>query len=226
VNSVRRATFTLRMLDELLWAQPTRPLSLDPRREVPTSFEALGRFVAASVDDEAVLTAFDQALAEIVRAVLHHFPNNIFWDFDYLVASLLNQALASKNEIEFITAFHDDMILLLELFGRYSKIHFQYLHDFLYGFDWAKWVQKDPQTRQFTGPFSITYLGYTIDRGRQLLDLIAAGDRTYPRLPDGTYRNAFSFGRSRREGVSPYRRGRSARRPPGTTPSSTGVNRS
>ncbi|MBF0238620.1 MAG: ATP-binding protein, partial [SAR324 cluster bacterium] len=35
------------------------------------------------------------------------------------------------------------MIMLQELFGIQSPLKFRYVHDFMYGYDWIKWVQKD-----------------------------------------------------------------------------------
>jgi hypothetical protein len=72
---------------------------------------------------------------------------------------------------------------------------FRYVHDFTYGFDWAKWVMHEPAERRGVGPFDPTFLAYLRSRGEELVTLIELDDEKYPKLPDGRSRNPFGFSR-------------------------------
>ena len=182
-------------LDALFTAHKVEPLSLCPDRTLATRFTELERSVVRpnlTPDLTALLTS---TLEEVVDSMLRHFPGNIFWDFDFFVASVVRQALVEKDPAHFLKLFGKKVVTLMRLFGKGSDIHFRYLHDFSYGFDWARWVQKEPEARQFVQPFSLTFLDYLCERGRELLQLIAADDQKYHRIADDSYRNPFAFSR-------------------------------
>jgi hypothetical protein len=84
---------------------------------------------------------------------------------------------------------------LQKLYGQNSIICFRYVHDFVYGFDWAKWVLRDPETRNVHGPFSGAFLDYIENRAHELIDLIHNDDEKYPKLESGEPRNPFVFSR-------------------------------
>jgi hypothetical protein len=65
----------------------------------------------------------------------------------------------------------------------------------LYGFDWAKWVAREPQARSIVGPFDAEFLRGMHQRGSELLELIAQDSEKYPTLSPGRDRNPFRFAR-------------------------------
>src|SRR5690606_29082988 len=87
--------------------------------------------------DEAELRA---ALRAIEAAAAAAFPGNIFWDLELLAASLLRSGE--------IAAQGRQIAELQALYGETTAIRFRYVHDFLYGYDWAKWVQREPASRK------------------------------------------------------------------------------
>lgn len=192
MNLDRHST-SFRRLDELF--ERTTALSLNPVQALATPFTELERSVVRPAVTPKLSTVVGLTLQDILRSMMTNFPENIFWDFDFLVASMVEQALAAREPSHFLNRFSEKLKKLMALFGNRSSVNFRYLHDFLYGFDWTKWVQKAPGTRQHYGPFSFTFLDYLAHRGRELLALIAEDDQTYRRLVRGTYRNPFSFSR-------------------------------
>ena len=91
----------------------------------------------------------------------------------------------------------DRMVALQHLYGRRTPINFGYVHDFVYGFDWAKWIAREPSLHAAApGPFSLEFLVYMHERGHQLLELIAADDAKYPSLDGDEPRNPFPFSRA------------------------------
>ncbi len=135
--------------------------------------------------------AWLESMTLIIDASQLHFPETIFWDFDFLGAALLAE-YPDANELRFraeqIVGFH-------KVYGQNSIIRFRYVHDFTYGFDWAKWVGRAPELRADFGPFSPEFLDHVQNRGQELLQLIEEDDETYPKLPDGNPRNPFVFSR-------------------------------
>jgi hypothetical protein len=186
----------LASLDRVLAETAPPRVSMGPGRAVATSFRELGLRAASHTADPRVLGAFGEALLSIVEAERQNFPDNIFADLDYLAAALLRDALAADmGPVVYLREATDLIVTLHGLFGVHSAIRFRYTHDFRYGFDWARWVQKEPAARGGIGPFDLPFLHYSRDRGRELLALIAADDKKYPKLPDGTPRNPFAFSR-------------------------------
>jgi hypothetical protein len=127
---------------------------------------------------------------------VQNFPENIFWDFDFMVSGMLRQALAEKDgAIAYLEKFGHKMVSLTELFGIQSEIRFRYVHDFIYGFDWARWVQKAPAKRANIEPFSLNFLDYLLDKSQELAQRIHQGRCQYYKLSATGFRNPFSFSR-------------------------------
>lgn len=189
-------------LDEILNQHSIKRLSLNPQKTLSTSFAVLGNLIVQTTDDLQFIKVFRKTLENILQSILLNFPENIFWDFDFLVRSMLKQALAAeKGSDYFLKSFNDKIELLMVLFGNSSEIRFRYLHDFIYGFDWAKWVQKEPQTRTLIDPFSPTYLDYLLNRGQDILQLICIGDYKYHHISENSYRNPFYFSREPKDEI-------------------------
>lgn len=129
------------------------------------------------------------ALRRIEDAAAAAFPDNLFWDLEFLAASLVR---AGAGEV---TALGRRIADLQALYGHNTAIRFRYVHDFLYGYDWAKWVQRDPAARREVGPFAPAFIAHQERRARELEHLIAADDEVYPTLLEGQVRNPFPFSR-------------------------------
>lgn len=160
--------------------------SLAPGRTESRPVEAVVALVAGARPEASVLTA---ALREIEVAAAAAFPGNIFWDLELLAASLLG---AGPGET---SARARQIAGLQALYGQNTVIRFRYVHDFLYGYDWAKWVQREPATRAGVGPFAPAFIDHQERRARELELLIAEDDERYPSLPEGQVRNPFPFSR-------------------------------
>lgn len=168
------------------------PRTLAPGRSAATSLRALGEQLLDGTDRRVALV-WASGLETIVNAQLTHFPETIYWDIDYLAASLLRAA--SADAVEELEALCEEIAALQAQYGRGSMLAFRYTHDFIYGYDWAKWVRKDPAARADTGPFSAEFVEYVRRRGEELEQLIAEDDEKYPKLPNGQPRNPFGFSR-------------------------------
>jgi hypothetical protein len=157
----------------------------------------VGQRVIESEPDPAVVDALARGLASIAAAMRRAFPGNIFGDLDYLAASLWRGAQrAPQGPLPFLREQCEQVATLQALFGQGTTIRFRYVHDFLYGFDWAKWVAREPNARSSVGPFDPEFLAFMGSRGHELLELIAQGrDPKYPPLPGGRPRNPFGFSR-------------------------------
>jgi hypothetical protein len=157
------------------------------------------RLPEATAEPEAAAAAeaFAEGLVAIAEAMRRAFPHNIFGDLDHLAASLWRGAAAApEGPVAHLREQCRRVVELQELFGQGTAIRFRYVHDFLYGFDWAKWVARDPATRARVGPFAPQFLESMEARGHELLALIASGrDLRYPPLPDARPRNPFGFSR-------------------------------
>ncbi len=188
-----RALERLRGADERLAARVPARRTLAPDRVQATSLAALGR---ALLDDGVTpddADAFAAGLGAVADAIVAGFPENVLWDLDYLAACFARELRAGARD-----RFDESVecaVALQPLFGCGTTIRFRYAHDFLYGFDWSKWVGKAPAERAASGPFDVEFLRYMIGRGRELVELIAEDDAKYPKLPDGVPRNPFAFSR-------------------------------
>ncbi|WP_445634646.1 hypothetical protein [Nostoc sp. DSM 114161] len=189
-------THTFQVIDRILAQYSVNLLSLNPEKKIITSFAELGNLIAEENTDIQIITTLQETLECIVDSQLQNFPENIFWDFDFLVSSMLRQALvAEEGAVSFLKTFCEKMVSLTEMFGIHTEIRFRYVHDFLYGFDWARWVQKDPQNRAHIEPFSLVFFDYLLTKGKELIQRISHGQITYYKLCDTGYRNPFSFSR-------------------------------
>jgi len=176
------------------------PRSLAPDRDHATPLAELHARVLADTDLSAARLSRPLAagLAGLALAQLDAFPANLFWDLDFIAAAIVDEAAALEPAAA--AACVEDrfarMIRLQHLYGQATDINFSYVHDFTYGFDWAKWVAREPSLHaDVPGPFSRHFLVYMEQRGHELLELIAADDDKYPSLGDDRPRNPFSFSR-------------------------------
>lgn len=153
--------------------------SLDPRRaraHLPSELAA---------DDPSL----SPLVVEVSEAMRSSFPQNIFCDLDALTSSLAARPSHLRAEAA------RKMAAQQHLYGAATSIRFRYVHDFLYGFDWARWVAREPITRREIGPYDDRFLAYLETRGHELLALIAENDPKYPTLPDQRSRSPFPFSR-------------------------------
>ncbi|MEH2382026.1 MAG: hypothetical protein V7K27_24575 [Nostoc sp.] len=191
-----RPTHTFQFIDEIFAQQSINLLSLNPQKTLITSFAELGNLIVEQNTDIKLLTTLQETLECIVYTQLQNFPENIFWDFDFLVSSMLRQALvADEGAVPFLTVFGEKMVSLIEMFGNKTEMRFRYVHDFMYGFDWARWVQKEPQNRAHIEPFSLVFFDYLLAKGKELLQRINHGQVISYKLCETGYRNPFTFSR-------------------------------
>ncbi|BAZ30946.1 hypothetical protein NIES4074_34140 [Cylindrospermum sp. NIES-4074] len=183
-------------LDQIIAQQSVSLLSLNPHKNLMTSFTELGSLIFENTTDIQLISAIQKTLESIVYAQMQNFPENLFWDFDFMVSNMLKQALLKEHSaVEFLESFGEKMVLLTQMFGINTDIHFRYVHDFIYGFEWARWVQKDPQNRADIAPFDLIFLDYLLNKGKELLQRISLNEVTYYKLSDTGYRNPFTFSR-------------------------------
>jgi hypothetical protein len=176
-------------------------LSLDPGRKTASSPTE----VVSALADSQQLPHLASAAAAFAEAQLRSFPENLFWDFDFYLASIHRDASAAPDYASYLEEVTRLTVGLMTLYGQQSVIRFRYVHDFMYGFDWARWVRRDPDARQGIEPFGIDFLQRTESRGRDILTLIKADDDWYPKLADDAARNPFPFSREPEEELSLYR---------------------
>lgn len=197
-GALGQALERLAAVDERL-GQPWR--SLSPEGGRARALAGIGRAVLVAVAHQepapGAYEAFADGLGAIALAQRDAFPDNLLGDLDALAACLWRDAAAApEGAASFLQRQCACVVALQHLFGRTTVIRFRYAHDFLYGFDWAKWVARDPVVRAGVGPFSPSFLEAMHARGHELLAVIAAGhDPRYPPLPSGRPRNAFGFSR-------------------------------
>jgi hypothetical protein len=160
----------------------TKAVSLAPTREQPTPIAALASSPVVAV-----------GLTRIGAAIARHFPENVFADLDRMAALL--EALRTHHGDARALAHADRIAHVHALFGCETVLRFRYAHDFLYGFDWARWVARDPRSRASVGPYDDAFLDYSAQRAAELAALVEAGDRKYGPLVAGAHRNPFPFRR-------------------------------
>lgn len=176
----------LERLEPLLGARA----SLSPdRTRAPTPRE-LAEHVTGGQGEEARLRAFTVGLCAIVEALAEDFPDNIFWDLEYPARCLWDAGEPGDME-----AFAHRVVRLCQGFGARSVLRFRYAHDFLFGYDWARWVTRAPAQRAAIRPFDATFLDYLEGRRCELLALVASNDAKYSALEGAEFRNPFGFSR-------------------------------
>lgn len=189
------SSHSFEILDKIIIEHGITPLSLNPRKNVATSFRDIGTIVAERTDNTQLVECLFNTIKAILSAQLKNFPENLFWDYDFMIHSMLEQALSAKEgAITFLEEFADKVIELMFMCGCEREIRFPYVHDFTYGFDWARWVQKDP-VRANIQPFSLTFLDYLHSKGKELLHRISIDDARYHQISTSSYRNLFRFSR-------------------------------
>lgn len=168
--------------------------TLDPKRERASTLSAIGaQVVPAAMEDGAAAVAFAEGLAGIAVAMREAFPDNLLWDLDYLGASLWAHA---GGDAAVLRAHAEKVAAVQRVFGRDTVIGFAYVHDFTYGYDWAKWVGRDSAARVGVRPFDPRFVEAMLDRGEELREVIASGeDEKYPPLIGAGARNPFGFSR-------------------------------
>jgi hypothetical protein len=132
-------------------------------------------------------------LGRIEAAIERHFPENLFADLDRVAVVL--DALRTREGDAAALARADRIAEVHAVFGQETPLRFRYAHDFLYGFDWARRVARDPSTRSAVGPYDEAFLAYSMDRAAELCALVARNDRKYGPLERGAHRNPFPFRR-------------------------------
>lgn len=192
----------LRATSEALERGVGGPLrTLDPARELATPLVEVHHRALAHLDPE-LAPHLDELVAEglcaLALAQLDAFPGNLFWDLDLIALAIVDQARALEPDpaAACVVDRFERMVDLQRLYGRATPINFSYVHDFVYGFDWAKWVAREPSVHaDVPAPFSLRFLDHMDTRGRELIELIARDDHKYPSLPDDEARNPFPFSR-------------------------------
>lgn len=157
-------------------------------------------------DTDALKIAFITGLVETMDAMLVAFPENLLWDLEGLAARQLGQARAAEDPAVTVAHLWSRIAALQHVFGSQGPIRFRYIHDFVYGFDWAKWVAKDPSQRAHVGPYDAAFVERMHRRGGELLELIAAGDTKYGPLEGSQPRNPFGFSRTPADELALHRR--------------------
>ncbi|RUT03048.1 hypothetical protein DSM106972_053560 [Dulcicalothrix desertica PCC 7102] len=183
-------------IDQIIIQHKITPLSLNPHKNIITSFRDIGNIIAERTDDTQLVQCLFTTVERIIHAQVCNFPENIFWDYDFIVYSMFEQAVSAKEgAIRYLEVFGNKVVELMSMCGCSSEIRFPYLHDFIYGFDWARWVQKDPVNRANIQPFSLTFLDCLHNKGKELLHKISIDDERYHHISTRSYRNPFCFSR-------------------------------
>ena len=172
--------------------------SLAPGRRAPHTLVALGETVLPASATRAPLhdqqrIAWAMAISDLARAIAREFPGNLFADLDH-VASELRRVVAERGHVALERTI-DPLVRIHRSYGKSSRIRFRYVHDFLYGFDWARWVARDPATRRGVSPYDLVFLAHIEQRALELDALVGAADPSYPPLAPGAFRNPFPFDR-------------------------------
>ncbi|MBF2064119.1 MAG: hypothetical protein IGS39_06805 [Calothrix sp. C42_A2020_038] len=190
------SVYNFGLLDQMILQQGITPLSLNPNKNLITSFRELGNIVLERVNDSDLVECIFKTLEYILNAQLSNFPENIFWDYDFMIHEIIEQAISAKEEaITFLESFAKKLVELMEMFGCSNEIRFRYVHDFTYGFDWARWVKKDPVNRANIRPFNVIFLDYLLNKGKEILQKISVDDIRYRHISERSYRNPFRFPR-------------------------------
>src|SRR2546427_5082875 len=82
VSALRRLT----EMDARFQTTVPLPLSMSPARTRATSLHAIGEALLTDDLDPSLMQAFADGLCMMVATKVDQFPENIFWDVDYLAA--------------------------------------------------------------------------------------------------------------------------------------------
>lgn len=166
--------------------------SLAPGRSWARGLAEVCAAALAPGDGPTFALALARGLATITTAQADSFPDNLFADVDYLAVNLARRARDTVDPPAYIAETSAQVVLLQHLFGLGTAINFRYTHDFAYGYDWAKWVAREPTTRARVLPFDREFLTHMERRAGEMLAQIhdEEGD-----VPTGEARNPFPFDR-------------------------------
>jgi hypothetical protein len=202
------ATDRLAAIDDRLQRRSEPMLSLGASRSRAPLPSELIESLRSSGDDAAFVEALVDGVEAVYEAILRAFPHNLFWDMDALFAAVLCEARGAPGQAEAADVLHHRLgavARLQDVFGR-GPINFRYIHDFVYGFDWAKWVAREPAERATVGPFDEVFIAAMHARGRELLDVIERDvDEKYPPLRGEGARNPFGFSREPQDEIRLHR---------------------
>ena len=165
------------------------PFKINPTLPSELAKASLSR-IAKKEEKDFLENIFDLYISQF-----ENFPLNIFWDMDYLISHLVSLK-NSDERFEFTRKIQS----LNKIYGI-KNLNFSYTHDFIYGFDWHRWVQKDYEKRRNSKPFGDIFLDYLIKRSEELRSLIEQNDKKYPRLKKNETRNPFNFPRDPRNEI-------------------------
>lgn len=186
-----RALDRLGAQDTALQAKVTRWRSLDPTREHAHTLREVAAHLLPQIPDAATTEAFATALIDISNSMYLHFAATLFWDFDMFAAAMVRQ----NRTPEAMHIYAQTVCEMMAAFGRRTNIAFMYTHDFIYGFDWSRWVLREPDKRKHIHPYDLVFVHRMIRRAQELEALIAQDDEKYPKIAGGAARNPFSFNR-------------------------------
>ncbi len=168
--------------------RPRRSLAPGRSRATP-----LDRLVHGLARDAAQAEALARSAAGVAEAVAEHFPENLFCDLDRLVAWM--RRVLTDGGPDALSAYTKDIVAIHALFGRNGVIRFRYVHDFLYGFDWARYVRRDRTRRAGVDPYDPAFVRRMLARGGEIAEEIERDGPIYGRLRGPGYRNPFEFSR-------------------------------
>lgn len=189
-------------VDARIASAPRGALTLSPSREAASRLCDL----VASLTDSHQQPVLAAAASSVAESQLESFPENLFWDFDFYLASVHLEGSQAEDYGAHVAEVSAITVNLMRMYGQQSTIRFRYVHDFIYGFDWARWVRRAPGSRRSVGPFSLDFLRQVETRGRDLLLLIEEDDDLYPKLVGPGSRNPFPFFREPDDELRLYRR--------------------
>jgi hypothetical protein len=204
MSNLEDALARLGSADAAIDAVVSERRTLDPTRKRAHTLREVGARLAGDGGAPEVTLAFADALATVARSQLDAFPENIFWDLDYVGAALWRAARLPEGAAR-VARLAERIAELHRDFGRASTIRFRYAHDFVYGFDWARWVARDEDSRASIGPFDVSFLAHMRERGNELAQAIRRGNPRYPVLPDRAWRNPFEFSREPEHEIALHR---------------------
>lgn len=171
--------------------------TLDPSRTETTPLEEICLTVLSGEQNHEIITLFCEGVCDLARSQAVNFPENIFWDLDLLLAEVYRDSKSDGVTVDPAELRGRFLVLeeILGLYGRRSSVNFNYVHDFVYGYDWVKWVARDEENRRDSSPFGLEFLRYLEKRGREIVALIRKNDDFYRQLPREKPRNVFGFSR-------------------------------
>lgn len=191
---------TFSELDTFLDRIFPKRMSLNPNQKFVNSFvEIESSFNKLGLSNNQKLLLIRQT-EQLINSAVRNFPENIFWDFDFLLYRITYNSFTSPSFDDSIILYSERLLKIFDLFGAHSPIKFRYIHDLIYGYDWLKWMLEKRQADEIIDPFGIHFLEYIYQRGLELISLIQKNDDNYPDL-DGVYRNPFLFMRSTEEEI-------------------------